>query len=166
MTSKKFEALLGLAVVAVALAFFAFGYSRTQAGAASGTGMKLHANFLDSTGLSPGSDVRVSGVKVGSVSAITLDPQTYLARVEFSLADGVILPVDSSAKITSEGLLGGRFLALEPGAEEAMLEDGGQIEFAQSSPSLEQLLGQVIFNLSSDGDGGGSSSGGGLPEMP
>lgn len=164
MNSKTFEGLLGLAVVAIAIGFFAFGYMRTQAGATSGTGMTLSANFLDSTGLSPGSDVRVSGVKVGAVSKITLNPDTYLARVEFTLADGVALPVDSSAKITSEGLLGGRFLALEPGAEEAMLEDGGAIEFAQSTPSLEQLLGQAIHGFGNAG--GGDKGDAALPEMP
>ncbi|MBT3395750.1 MAG: MCE family protein, partial [Alphaproteobacteria bacterium] len=74
-----------------------------------------------------------------------LDPATYLAVVYMSIDDGIPVPVDSSAEIVSEGLLGGRYMAIVPGPSDEMLKAGGLIRFTQSSISIEQLLGQFAF---------------------
>ena len=97
--------------------------------------------------MATGSDVRLAGVKIGTVQGATIDPKTYLADVTLSVRGDVKLPTDSSAEITSDGLLGGKYLALAPGGAEAMLPAGGTITVTQGSVSLEQLLGKFIFSV-------------------
>ena len=96
--------------------------------------------------------MRVGGIKVGTVVSQELDPLTYLAVVRFSVEPSVKLPVDSSSEVVTEGLLGGRYLAIVPGADEEMLPPGGEIRFTQSAISIEQLLGRFAFG------GGGENS--------
>ncbi|EKE08872.1 MAG: Acetyl-CoA carboxylase subunit A [uncultured bacterium] len=93
-----------------------------------------------------GSDVRLSGVKVGTIKDLHLDPESYLAVVYLTLEPQVVLPKDSSAEIVSEGLLGGKYLALVPGGDEETIGPGGEIVYTQSAVSLEALIGKFIFN--------------------
>jgi phospholipid/cholesterol/gamma-HCH transport system substrate-binding protein len=138
------ELLAGAVVIVVALGFL--GYAVANTGRTVGSGYTLHAKFDRIDGLTVGSDVRVAGVKVGSIEAERLDPQNYRADVEFSVASDVKLPKDTAAVITSDGLLGGKYLALEPGGDEAMVAPGGTLTLTQSSISIEQLLGKFIFS--------------------
>jgi phospholipid/cholesterol/gamma-HCH transport system substrate-binding protein len=101
--------------------------------------------------LQVGSDVRLSGVKVGLISDITVDPSTFMAQVKFSLRDEIKLPVDSSAEIVSDGLLGGKYLALVPGGDEETLSSGSEIAYTQASVSLEAMIGQLIFSKKDEG---------------
>jgi len=105
-----------------------------------------------SGGLKSGDDVTISGVKVGSIANIELDPETYLAKVYMSVDQSVELPLDTAAMISSESIMGGRFLALEPGAEEEMIQPGGRVPYTQAPQNLEQLLGQFIFSMNNDDD--------------
>lgn len=178
MQRNMVETVLGGVVLLVAAAFFAFAYKTGEVKTVDG--YELTANFTRIDGLEAGSDVSVSGVKVGSVIDFSLDPATYLAKVRLSIRPDVKLPRDTAAIIASRGLLDGKYMALEPGGDEEMLKDGERIEFTQSTPGLEQLLGQVIFSLNNskdkkDGDGeddGGETNGApaaaapNLPEMP
>jgi phospholipid/cholesterol/gamma-HCH transport system substrate-binding protein len=142
------EVLTGAAVLLIAAGFLAFAV--VHSGRATGTaGYKLHAVFDHVDGLILGSDVRIAGVKVGSVLAMTIDPKTYLAEVTMSVRDDIHLPKDSSAEVTSESLLGGKFLNLSPGGDTTDLPPGGTITITQSSVSLEQLLGKFIFSAAS-----------------
>jgi phospholipid/cholesterol/gamma-HCH transport system substrate-binding protein len=144
------ELLAGGVVLAVACGFLWYAVANT--GRSIEGGYALHAKFDRIDGLAIGSDVRVAGVKVGSVTAVRIDPQSYQAVVDFSVADAIKLPKDSSAVISSDGLLGGKYLALEPGGDTAMVSPGGELTLTQSSISIEQLLGKFIFsaaNLSS-----------------
>ena len=111
-------------------------------------GYQVSARFSGIGGLNVGDKVVISGVKVGQVAAIDLDEETYLADVTLDINDRVQLPEDTAAFISSESLLGGLYMQLEPGASEYFIEDGGQIEYTQAPQNLEQLLGQFIFNLS------------------
>lgn len=154
MTNRLIESLAGAAVIAVAVGFAAYSYSR--AGIQSVDGYELSASFNRIDGLAVGNDVRISGVKVGSVTAQELNPQTYMAVVRMTLRSDIELPTDSSAKIASDGLLGGKFVSLEPGGDIDMLAPGGVIEYTQGSVNLEELIGQVIY---SSGGGSGGSSG-------
>ncbi|MEL6980679.1 MAG: MlaD family protein, partial [Pseudomonadota bacterium] len=106
------ETLVGAGVLAAAAAFALFAAS--SSGATIGESYRINAVFDSATGVSVGTDVRIAGVKVGRVAAIELDTQTYRAKTVLALRDGVELPIDSLAKIDSEGLLGGSFIALEP----------------------------------------------------
>lgn len=155
MRRNSIETVLGGVVLAVAGLFLVFAY--TSADLRKVSGYELTAAFTSISGLQSGSDVRISGVKVGTVTALTLDQKTFQAIVHLSVDPGVKLPVDTAAVVASESLLGGKFLALEPGGEEKVLVPGGRIQYSQSTPGLEQLLGQVIFslqNMSKPADGG------------
>ncbi len=142
------ETLLGALVLLVAGIFFAYSYDMCDV--ATPDGYEVTADFSGIGGLKPGDTVQISGVKVGSVTNVTLMPDSYLARVYMSLDSAIELPTDTGAIISSESLMGGRFLSLEPGADEDMLPSGGHIEFTQAPQNLEQLLGQFIFNAADD----------------
>ncbi|MEO0393209.1 MAG: outer membrane lipid asymmetry maintenance protein MlaD [Pseudomonadota bacterium] len=144
MRNQAFETIIGLAVLVVGVGFLFFAIDRTDIGSVEG--YNVSADFSRVDGISSGSDVRISGVKVGTVTDLHLDPTTFLARISFNIDPGVELPADTLAKIESEGLLGGQYLALEPGAEDDLLRDGDQIAYTQSSPSLSELLGQAVFS--------------------
>lgn len=155
------ELAAGAVVLAVALGFL--GYAVANSGHVTLGGYELHAKFNAIDGLSAGSDVRLAGVKVGSVLGMHLDPQTYQAVVDFTVADDVRLPRDSSAAVTSDGLLGGKYLGLEPGGDTQMIPPGGSVAITQSSISIEQLLGKFIFSTGNlqGGQKPGQSQGGG-----
>ena len=144
------EILTGACVLLVAAGFLAYAVAHSGRTTAAGYPLKAHFDHID--GLNPGADVRIAGVKVGSVVSAEVDPKTYLAEVTLSLRNDLRLPKDSSAEITSESLLGGKFLSLTPGGGDTMLAPGGTIAITQSSVSLEQLLGKFIFSATSLGD--------------
>ncbi|WP_164157622.1 outer membrane lipid asymmetry maintenance protein MlaD [Sandarakinorhabdus rubra] len=143
------EAAIGLAVVAAAVGFVAFAWARTGAGEGQG-GTSLVARFPNIAGVTLGTDVRLAGVKVGRVTAVSLDPGSYQAVLNLSVDPGLKLPVDSSAAITSEGLLGGNYIALTPGAEADMLKDGGEIIETSGAPDLLGLIGSVVNRSGGD----------------
>lgn len=144
------ETVLGAVVLLVAAGFVFFFYRTTDIKPA--TGYVVTAEFDKIDGLEAGSPVRIGGVKVGQVLGFALDKKNYRAIVRMNIDNGIDLPLDTSAVISSAGLLDGKFLTLQPGADEEMIKpDGsGRIDFTQSTPSLEQLLGQFIFAVSKD----------------
>jgi phospholipid/cholesterol/gamma-HCH transport system substrate-binding protein len=141
------EVLAGLLVLLVAAGFLA--YALATSGAAGVPGYSLSAQFDHIDGLSVGSDVRMAGVKVGSVTTASIDPKTYLADVAFTVQKDIQLPTDSSATIASQSLLGGKYLSLVPGGNEQMIPPGGRVTITQGSVSLEDLLGKFIFSVTS-----------------
>lgn len=141
------EALAGLLVLALAAWFLLFALGRT--GATGGRHYALLASFPDASGIAVGSDVRISGLKVGSVTTQKLDPATYQAIVTMAVDANVHLPLDSSAAITSEGLLGGNYIKLIPGGDTEQLMPGDEITDTQGSTDLMGLIGSVI-NRSGD----------------
>lgn len=143
------EIATGAAVLLVAGGFLVFAVANTgrKLGEA---GYKLHATFDHVDGLSPGADVRIAGVKIGKVGSIALDPKSYQANVSFSVENDVQLTTDSSATISTDGLLGGKYLALATGGEEKMLKSGDTITITQGSVNLEALIGKYIFGSTKD----------------
>jgi phospholipid/cholesterol/gamma-HCH transport system substrate-binding protein len=150
------EVLTGAIVLLVAAGFLA--YAVANSGRSTTSGYTLYAKFDHIDGLGVGADVRLAGVKVGSVNSEQIDPQTFLAVVSVSVRNDVKLPKDSAAIITSESLLGGKFLSLQPGGDEATLQPGQTITITQSSVSLEELLGKFIFSMTNVQKGGQSGS--------
>lgn len=148
MKRSVIETVLG-AIVLVVAGFFLF-FSYKTADVASVEGYHLIADFSGIGGLKIGDEVQISGVKIGSVAAVDLIADTYLARVTMSIDSAYKLPTDTAALISSESLLGGKYMALEPGADEEYLPDNGRIEFTQAPQNLEQLLGQFIFSMQDD----------------
>ncbi len=139
------ELLAGAVVLLVAAGFL--GYAVANTGRSTVSGITLHAKFERIDGLAIGSDVRMAGVKIGSVSAAGIDPKTFQALVTFTVQSSLKLPRDSSAEITSDGLLGGKFLSIVPGGDDKVLAEGGEVTITQSAVSFEQLLGKFIFNV-------------------
>ncbi len=144
MNKNIIETVMGAVVLFVAAGFIYIAYKSGNIAAPS-DGYVLSAKFDQVDGLGVGSDVRISGLKVGTVTDQKVDPETYQAVVTFAINDDIKLPKDSTAMITSEGLLGGKYMALVPGADDAMLVSGDVVQFTQSSVNLEQLLGKFAF---------------------
>lgn len=150
MNNNVFETILGAVVLLVAGVFLVFAMNAADLQKVSG--YTVSANFSKIDGINNGMDVRISGVKIGSVMNTELDSDTYLARVTLSIDPKIKLPVDTVAKIASESLLGGKYLALEPGAEDDMIAPGGQIQYTQASVNLEEMIGKFIFSSAEKGD--------------
>ena len=148
MQRNVFETVLGAVVLLVAAAFVVFFYRTTDI--APKSGYTVTASFSQINGLEPGSPVRISGVKVGQVLDFKLDPKSYNAIVRMNIDNGVKIPDDTAAVVTSEGLLGGKFMSLEPGADDTYLTQGGRIQYTQAAPDLEQMLGKFIFSMSNN----------------
>jgi phospholipid/cholesterol/gamma-HCH transport system substrate-binding protein len=147
MSRNLLETLLGAIVLIVAIGFLLFAYNTSQV--ERNGGYELIARFDKVDGLERGSDVRISGIKVGTVIEQSLDPETYRAEVRFSLREDIQLPADTSAAVVSNGLLGGKYLALVPGGDIEMLGPGGEVTLTQSAVNLEDLIGHMIFTQGS-----------------
>ncbi len=158
MNRNIVETALGAVVLITALAFL--GFALHTADAARPSGYTVTAAFTKIDGIKEGADVRVSGIKAGTVTKMSLDDK-YRAVLTLDLDNNIKLPVDSAALVTSSGLLGEKFISLEPGGDDKMLKNHDKITMTQSPPGLEQLLGQVIFSMSHSGDNksGDASSG-------
>lgn len=156
MSRSVIETVLGGFVLLGALIFLIFSYSKGDAGAVDG--YQIYANFSKIGSLKIGDPVQISGVKIGQVSGVTLDPKTYLAKVELEIDEHVQVPDDSAATINSQSLLGGMSMNIEPGGSEDMIKSGGEIQYTQAPQNLEELLGKFIFSMQ---DKKGDASGGG-----
>ena len=146
MSRNWIESIVGAAVLAVAIWFLAFSYQEGGKGSGGGGGYELLAKFTSVAGVPPGADVRISGIKVGEVTSLGLNQVTYLAEVRMRIQPDTQIPEDSAVAVKSESLLGGKYLAITPGAEDAMLNDGGELLYTQPAVVLEDLIGQAIFS--------------------
>lgn len=139
MAENRLEVLVGAVVLAAAVGFFVYAGQNAGLGGSSGT-YPLTASFRSVQGISAGSDVKLAGVKVGTITSLTLNPTTYFADVVVELDSAILLPTDSAILISSEGLLGGNFVELVPGGMPDNLGPGDEIEDTQGAVSLVQLL--------------------------
>jgi phospholipid/cholesterol/gamma-HCH transport system substrate-binding protein len=154
MASERAEILAGAAVLAVALGFVV--YAAQGAGlVAAPESYPLTASFRSVEGITVGSDVRLAGVKVGTITDLTLNPETFFADASLSVRNDVLLPVDSTILVSSEGLLGGNFIELLPGGALENLEPGAEIEDTQGAVSLITLLMKFVGGDAAD-DGPGA----------
>ncbi|WP_431270063.1 outer membrane lipid asymmetry maintenance protein MlaD [Dankookia sp. P2] len=141
------EVAAGAIVLAVAAIFLGYAVLHSGRGTVTAEGMQLRASFDRIDGLANGADVRIAGVKVGTVTDSRIDPDSFAAVLTFKVDRSLKLPADTSAEITSEGLLGGKYVSLVPGGSDKLLADGGRITETQGSVSLESLLGRFIFSV-------------------
>ncbi|MBV8799162.1 MAG: outer membrane lipid asymmetry maintenance protein MlaD [Alphaproteobacteria bacterium] len=155
-SNNMVETLIGAVVVAVALGFLVFAYSATSSGGVSG--YPVEARFSSADGIISGTEVRLHGIKIGTVSAVDLDPKSYLAIVHMNIRGDVPIPDDSAIKITSAGLLGNSYLSIQPGGSPKNLAAGGQILNTQGSVDIMGLIGRAIYGTTS---GASSSAGSG-----
>ncbi|MDB5375458.1 MAG: mlaD [Belnapia sp.] len=141
------EVATGGVVLAAAAGFLAYAVLHSGRGASNADGIQLTAQFDKIDGLSNGADVRIAGVKVGSVTDSRIDPASFSAVLTLRVDRSLHLPTDTSAEITSEGLLGGKYVSLVPGGSDRFLADNARITETQGSVSLESLLGRFIFSV-------------------
>jgi phospholipid/cholesterol/gamma-HCH transport system substrate-binding protein len=137
------ETIMGAAVLVVAVGFTAYAFS--QSGASRPGGYEIAARFDRIDGIKRGTDVTLAGMKVGTVISSEIDPKTYWAVVRFTVDSGIKLPADTSAKIMSEGLLGGGVVLLEPGSADAHLKPGEEIVKTQGARSIVELLAAAVM---------------------
>ena len=146
MRRNMIETVMGAVVLMVAVAFVVFAFRSTSLSNAGSDGYHVLVDFDDASGLTTGTDVRMAGVKIGTVVAQRLNPTTYFAEVTLGISDTVKLPSDSSARIIPDGLLGGNYVALEPGGADDYIADGGKVIYSQGSINVVDLLGRFIFS--------------------
>ena len=152
MSENTTEVLVGGAVLAAALGFVIYASQATGFGSTSG-GYALTASFRSVEGVTVGTDVRLAGVKIGTVTGLNLNSETFRADTEFSVLQGIEIPDDSAVVVSSEGLLGGNFVEIFPGGSPFFYSPGDEIEDTQGSVSLINLLLKYVGS-------GGSEAGG------
>jgi len=150
MGYRTWEVLLGAAVMVAAAVFVVFALRTTGTSLTQTTGYPLHATFRSAEGVRTGTEVRLAGVKIGTVSTLALDPQTFRAQVTISIDPTIELPLDSSIQVASEGLLGGTFVEILPGGDFDNLAAGDSFQDTQSAVSLVTLLLRFVTGSSDD----------------
>ena len=144
MHRNTLETVMGAIVLLAAAGFVALAYE--AADVKGNGGYEIAAEFGSTGGLSVGDDVRISGIKVGQITAQQLDPITYVAKVSMAIEPTIKIPSDSSARITAASLLGGNYLELMPGAAIDTLGAGAVIYDTRDPISLSDLLGKAVFS--------------------
>jgi phospholipid/cholesterol/gamma-HCH transport system substrate-binding protein len=152
MNKNIIETVMGGVVLVVALGFVGFVFKSTSVERVDG--YQVIAQFDDASGLIAGTDVRLAGVKIGTVAGQHLDTELFTAVVTLNVNDAIKLPADTSARIISDGLLGGNYVALEPGGDDANIEPDGEILYTQGAINVVDLLGRFVFSAAEDSTGG------------
>lgn len=150
MKKKPVETIMGLVVLVVALLFLAFAYRVSDLQVVKG--YPLNAEFMKVGGLSIGSDVRINGIKVGTVTAQKLNNEDYLVDVTFSISSDIKLPKDSIVSIESDGLVGDKFVKIEPGKSEEFLAPNDSFSKTKDFKTIEDMVGEIMFMVTDDGN--------------
>ena len=145
MRSNTFETFIGAIVIILAISFLFYSFSITDNNA-EGT-YKIKATFNRIDGIQIGSDVRLSGIKIGSVAKSSLNQTTYEADLVLVIDDSIYIPDDSSAKITMDGLLGSNYISIEPGGSDIYLTENDYLLYTQGSIDLIGLVGEALFSV-------------------
>ena len=150
MNKKPVETIMGIVVIFVAAFFLYFAYQVSDLQVVKG--YDINARFLKVGGLNVGSDVRINGIKVGTVIAQNLDPEDYVADVKLSISSNIQLPKDSVVSIVSDGLVGNKFIKIEPGKSKEFLQNGDTVANTKDFKTLEDMVGEIIFMVTNNGD--------------
>ena len=145
MKSNTFEAIVGAFVIFLSVIFLFFGFSTMKLQSSDNYNISALFNRID--GIKIGSDIRMSGIKIGTVASQELDNSSFEAKVLMSIDSKILIPEDSSAKITSDGLLGGNYISIEPGGSDIYLLNNEEIFFTQGSVDLIGLVGEALFSV-------------------
>lgn len=150
MNKKPVETIMGIVVVVIAAFFLFFAYKVSDLQVVKG--YNVSAKFLKVGGLNVGSDVRINGIKVGTVINQKLDNEDYIAEVEMSIASDIQLPKDSIAAIVGDGLIGDKFIKIEPGKDKEFLQNGDVIANTKDFKTMEDMVGEIIFMVTNNGE--------------
>ena len=147
MSDNRFEAVIGFLVLAVAAGFFMHLIGERELFGTDDR-YEISALFDSAQGVSAGTQVRMAGVPVGSVSGVSLDSRTYLASVRMKVSEGLEIPEDSHAAVISEGILGGQIIEISPGGSFDQLTEGGVITDTQGYRDLITTLTEALLSRS------------------
>ncbi len=143
MNKKPVETIMGIVVLVIAVFFLLFAYRVSDLQVVKG--YELNAKFLKVGGISVGSDVRINGIKVGTVIGQKLNPDDYMVDLKLSISSDIKLPKDSTVAIVGDGLMGDKFVKIEPGKEDIFLSDNDEFENTKDFKTLEDMVGEIIF---------------------
>lgn len=149
--SAKLETIVGAAVILLAVGFFFYASKTSGVGGTTSSGYKVIAEFDNAEGINIGTDVRLAGIKIGTVTAQSLNAENYMARLELTLDPKVSLSDDTAAKVTSEGLLGSKFISMEPGGSETKLAEGSMMTLTQGAVDIWSLISSAMFDKAKTG---------------
>ncbi len=148
MNKKPVETIMGLVVLAVATLFMVFAYRVSDLQVVKG--YEINARFLKVGGLNTGADVRINGIKVGTVLSQSINPTDYMVDVKMSLKPNIKLPIDSEITIAGDGLMGDKFIKIEPGQSSEILKAGSTAVNTKDAKSLEDMVGEIIFMVTNN----------------
>ena len=148
MNKRPVETIMGLVVLAVATLFMLFAYRVSDLQVIKG--YEINARFLKVGGLNTGADVRINGIKVGTVVSQKINPLDYLVDVKLSIMPDILIPTDSVITVAGDGLMGDKFIKIEPGHSEQKLSNGDTATNTKDAKSLEDMVGEIIFMVTDD----------------
>lgn len=146
MKKNNFEILVGFLVLFFSTSFLLFFLKISGGTKNVANTYEISAEFGNIEGINIGSEVKMSGIKIGIVDNLYINNDTYNSIVVMKLDKKLPIPIDSSFKISTSGLIGGKYIRVEIGSEEMYFENGDTAEFTQSTMDLEDLIGRFIFN--------------------
>lgn len=148
MGQKLIETIMGAVVLLVAGYFLVFAYTHADLREVKGYSVVVHLG--NAAGVDRGADVRINGIKVGTVSSMGLDNQTFTSVVTLAIRDDIRLPDDTVVGISSDGLLGGKYISLEPGKSSNLILANGTLTKTKDFKSIEEMVGDLIFLATSE----------------
>lgn len=143
MRKNVIETVMGAVVLIVAIAFVFTAFQSTRAGMVDG--YRVTMELADASGVVRGTDVRMAGVKVGSVVDQVLDSDTYFATIVMEIDDRIRLPSDSKVRVLPDGLLGGYYVQISPGSAKEVIANGGKVVDAEGPVNVVDLISKTIF---------------------
>ena len=148
MKERLIETVVGFIVICIAIFSFMFFYKVSDS-EKNGEGYFLNASFQNIDGLAEGNDIKLSGIKIGYIDNLTLENGTYFAVARLKIKKGIDIPSDSRAIVSTSGLLGGKYIRINPGSADDNLQENGKIKFTQSSINIEDLISKLMYSLTS-----------------
>ena len=148
MKERVIETVVGVVVICLAIFSFMFFYKISDSGE-DGEGYFLNAYFQNIEGVAEGNDVKLSGIKIGYIDNVTLENGTYFAVARLKIKKGIDIPSDSRAIVSTSGLLGGKYIRINPGSADDNLKENGKFKFTQSSINIEDLISKLMYSLTS-----------------
>ena len=150
MNKKPVETIMGIVVLVVATLFMVFAYNVSDLQVVKG--YEIGARFLKVGGLNTGADVRINGVKIGTVLSQKINTDDYMVDVKMSISPEIALPIDSVISIAGDGLMGDKFIKIEPGKSSTTITPGAVAMNTKDAKSLEDMVGEIIFMVAGDED--------------
>ena len=148
MNKRPVETIMGVVVLVVAAVFMWFAYKVSDLQVVKG--YEINARFVKVGGLNTGADVKINGIKVGTVIAQKINPEDYMVDVTLSIMSNVLLPEDSVITVAGDGLMGDKFIKIEPGKSAEKLKAGSIVSHTKDAKSLEDMVGEIIFMVTGD----------------